>query len=111
MYTPSRDRRSINGKGWPGTQEAEAGDPEDDSRRTLGKGNGGLDPLTEEEVSDARAGWFERRATRLCGEDGAEAVVACPPSRRLPRRPGRGFGVVVASHKGQIGVSGLARPV
>ena len=53
MYTPSRDRRSINGKGWPGTQKAEAGKAEDDSRRSLGKGNGGLDPLTEEEVSDA----------------------------------------------------------
>jgi hypothetical protein len=50
---PERDRRSINGEGRPGTQEAETGKAEGDSRRTLGKGNGGIGSLTEEEVSDA----------------------------------------------------------
>jgi hypothetical protein len=53
---PPSDRRSLNAKGWPGTQEAEAGKAEDDSCLTLAKGNGGLDTLTEEEVSDALFG-------------------------------------------------------
>ena len=93
MHTPSRDRRSNNGKGWKGTQEAEAGDPKDDSRRTLGKGNGRRDPLTEEEVNDALGGGFDCRATRLCG---VEAIVACPPVQ-TPASPAcsglrRGFG-------------------
>lgn len=56
MYTQATDRRSINAKGWPGTQEAEAGKAENDSCLTLAKGNGGLDTLTEEEVSDALSG-------------------------------------------------------
>ena len=76
VFTPAqpsrapRNRRSINAKGRPRTEEAEAGKAEDDCRRTLGKGNGGLDPLTEEEVSDARSGWLNPALRAFAGEGG-----------------------------------------
>ena len=51
VYTQAIDGRSVNAKGWPGTQEAETGKAKDDSCLAFSKGNGGLNALTEEEVS------------------------------------------------------------
>jgi hypothetical protein len=56
VYTQAVDRRSVNGEGWPGTQEAETGKAKDGSCLDLSKGNGGLDSFTEEEVSGALSG-------------------------------------------------------
>jgi hypothetical protein len=50
------DRRSVNGEGWPGAQEAETGKAKDGSCLALGKGNGSLDSFTEEEVSGVLSG-------------------------------------------------------
>jgi hypothetical protein len=51
VYTQASDRRSVNAEGWPGTQEAKTGKAKDGSCLAFSKGNGGLNGLTEEEVS------------------------------------------------------------